>query len=270
MKIHRAAACRTIAITTIAILLSGRSFSQAERETSRIKKPLIYQIGNVVHINAVGPRPLLRALDALEEKYGWVVDYEDPEYPTDSDLTTNPQNLSQRRHANVRNSGGEGFSVEFKSGSTPDSSPDENSVLTAVVNAYNEGSAAAQFELRKENAQDGRFDVVGAAVRGQNDVTSSQQPILDLPITLTTERRSAEQTLVLICQKVSEQSKIPVTSAIADKSLAIATIAVGGNEEPARTLLSRALASIGAHFRWRLLYDSSGKSYELSVTGLSH
>lgn len=73
--------------------------------------------------------------------------------------------------------------------------------------------AAGQFELRKAKEQDGHFEVVGVAVRGQHDEFSSQQPILDLLITLTTERRSAEQTLVLICQKVSEQSKIPVTPA---------------------------------------------------------
>ena len=60
----------TIALTMIAILLAGRSFSQAEREASRIKKPLIYQIGNVVRLHAEGPRPLLRALDALRKSVG--------------------------------------------------------------------------------------------------------------------------------------------------------------------------------------------------------
>ncbi len=38
---------------------------------------------------------------------------------------------------------------------------------------------------------------------------------------------------------------------------------------PARTLLSRTLASAGDHLSWRLLYDASGKNYELSVAGRS-
>jgi hypothetical protein len=258
----------TIVLT---ISLSGRSFSQAEGETSRIKKPLIYQIGNVVRIHAEGPRPLLRALDALQEKYGWIVDYEDPEYPADAEGATNARSLPQRRHANARGSRGESFSVEFNVDPAPDSRPDENSVLTTVVNANNQGNAVAQFELRKEKDKehDGRFDVVGVDVHGQDDETHSQQPILDLPITLTTEPRSAAQTIVLICQKVSGQNDIPVTPVIADNLRGSGTVAVGGIEMQARTLLSRTLASMGDRLSWRLLYDSSGKSYELNITGLS-
>jgi hypothetical protein len=279
MRIRRAAVGRvrwllcTIVISTIAlaILLAGRSFSQAEGEISRIKKPLIYQIGNVVRIHAEGPRPLLRALDALQEKYGWIVDYEDPEYPADAEGATNARSLPQRRHANARGSRGESFSVEFNVDPAPDSRPDENSVLTTVVNAYNQGNAVAQFELRREKDKehDGRFDVVGVDVRGQNDETHSQRPILDLPITLTTEPRSGAQTIVLICQKVSGQNDVPVTPAIADNLRGTGTVAVGGIEVKARTMLSRTLASMGDRLSWRLLYDSSGKSYELSIIGLS-
>jgi hypothetical protein len=261
----------TIALTMIAILLAGRSFSQAEREASRIKKPLIYQIGNVVRLHAEGPRPLLRALDALHEKYGWIVDYEDPEYPAEAEGAKIPQSLPQRRHTNARSSRGESFSVEFNVDPAPDSRPDENSVLTTVVNAYNQGNAVAQFELRKENDKehDGRFDVVGIDVHGQNDETQRQQPILDLPITLTTEPRSAAQTIVLICRKVSGQNDVPVTSVIADNLRGNGTVTVGGIEVKARTMLSRTLASMGDRLSWRLLYDSSGKSYELSIIGLS-
>jgi hypothetical protein len=43
------------------------------------------------------------------------------------------------------------------------------------------------------------------------DATHSQGPILDLPITLAKEKRTAEQTIALICQKLNEKSKIPLT-----------------------------------------------------------
>src|SRR5271170_732454 len=52
----------------VLLSLSARGFSQTADATSHLKKPLIYQIGNVVHIHAEGERPLLRALDALREK----------------------------------------------------------------------------------------------------------------------------------------------------------------------------------------------------------
>ena len=60
-------------------LLVPSGFSQAEPGPA-IKKPLIYQIGQMVHINAAGSRPLLQAVDALQQKYAWIVDYEDPQY----------------------------------------------------------------------------------------------------------------------------------------------------------------------------------------------
>ncbi len=164
-------------------LLSARVFSEATRATSHIKKPLIYQIGSVVHINAEGELPLLRALDALQEKYGWIVDYEDPIYA--AEMTTNAPNLPSRRHAMERNFMRQGFSVEFTVAPTPESPPDENSVLTTVVNAYNESNTAAQFELRNESDHQSdnenskppepRFDVVGISGGEGSGQTQGQQ-----------------------------------------------------------------------------------------------
>lgn len=276
MNIHRAGVnwTRWLLHTVIVMtaVLPSRSFSQAEHATSHIKKPLIYQIGSVVHINADGPRPLLRALDALQEKYGWMVDYEDPQYPAASTSDTNPPSFPQRRHADARNSRRENFSVEFSVGPTPDSRPDENAVLTAVADAYDQSNSAAQFELRKEKEDGGRFDFVGVEVRDQHNEMQSQQPILDLPITLTTEPRSTEETIALICQKVGEHSKIAVTPSGIGGSVNFGgrvTVTVGGIEVPARTLLSSTLAAMKGRLSWRLLYDSGGKSYELNMTGLS-
>ena len=270
MRIRRAAGQRArwfyfaAILAVVAILLPARSVSQAAHTTSQIKKPLIYQVGNVVHIHAEGPRPLLRAIQALQDKYGWMVDYEDPQYPADLDLTTNAPSLPQRRHPNGGNLKGS-FSVEFNSGPAPDSPPDENSVLKIVVESYNQSDADGQFELRKE--QDGRFDVVGIGVRGQNGEVSSPGPILDLLITLKTKRRSVQETVALICQKVSQRSQIPAAPiGIADSVHGHGTVAVGGMTVSARTMLSRTLSAVREKpLSWRLLYDATGKSYELKL-----
>src|ERR1017187_5420808 len=95
---------------------------------------------------ADGPRPLLRALGALHEKYGWTVNCEDPQYPAESRPPTNPR----WRHPNAGSFRGDSFSgIQHRA--APDSRPDENSVLTIVVDAYNQRNAIAQFELRQEN-----------------------------------------------------------------------------------------------------------------------
>jgi hypothetical protein len=261
-------------LSIVLLSLAGRSFCQAANATSHLKKPLIYQIGNVVRINADGERPLLRALDALQEKYGWVVDYEDPRHPADADGAGNADALPSRRHAGARNSRREALSVEFTVGPASDSFPDENTVLTTVVNAYNEGNAVMQFELRNGSdnqnggQQERRFDVLGIIVSDHQNETQNQRPILDAPITVTKRPRTAEQTLALICQQVSERSKIPVTVGAIDGTVGGSReVAIGGVEVLARTLLSITLASMGDHLSWRLLYDSASKSYELSVNG---
>ncbi len=64
----------------MSVVLAGISASALGQARSELKKPLIYQIGTTVHINAYGPRPLLQTVEALQEKYGWLVDYEDPHY----------------------------------------------------------------------------------------------------------------------------------------------------------------------------------------------
>ena len=251
----------------VPILLVSEGFSQgAPQPGPAIKKPLIYQIGQIVHINATGSRPLLQAVDALQEKYGWIVKYEDPQYPAAIGGAATPPSPPNRRHPNARNSEMTGFSVEFNV--TANSRPDEQTVLALVVDANNQSNDAGQFELRKE--KDGSFVVVGVGVRSPQGETSSQQPILDSLISLEAERRSTRETIALICQKVSQLSKIQVTANDAADSLSgRAIVVVGGADVQARTLLSRILASMGRNLYWRLLYDSSAKSYELSISSLS-
>lgn len=250
----------------VPILLTPKGFSQAAPQPGpAIKKPLIYQIGQIVHINATGSRPLLQAVDALQEKYGWIVEYEDPQYPAAIGGAATPPSPPNRRHPNARTNGTTGFSVQFNGGPTPDSRPDEQTVLALVVDANNQSNDAGQFELRKE--KDGSFVVDGVGVRSPQGETSSQQPILDSLISLKAERRSARQTIALICQKVSQQSKIQVTAdGVADSLPERETVAVGGVGVPARTLLSRTLASMGGKLYWRLIYDSNEKSYQLSIS----
>ncbi len=262
----------------IALLLPSRSFSQEQRAASHIKKPLIYQIGRVVHISADGPRPLLRAINALQEKYGWIVDYEDPQYQAEATRPSNPR----WRHPNVGRFRGEGFSVEFNTGPNPESRPDENSVLTTVVDAYNQGNAVTQFRVLREKLNNNsdnnkdeaiRFDVVGVVVRDQQDTSPTERPVLDLPITLAKETRSAERTIALICKTINEKSEVPVVlNANAGNTDDThvrwqAAVAVGGVGQPARTLLSRTLTAMGDRLYWRLLYDPDAMRYELDLSG---
>ena len=250
------------------LLLASSSFAQAPQQSNpALKKPLIYQIGQVVHINAGGPRPLLQAIDALQQKYGWVVDYEDPQYPSAMAGAANRPSPPNRRHANIAGTSENAFSVQFNVGPTPNSRPDEEAVLTTVIDAYNQSGGAAEFKLLKE--RDAGFAVVGIGVRDTNNEIASRQPVLDSPISLASERRSAGETIALICRKVSQASKVPIAVNPAESLQENASVAVGGSGVPARTLLSRTIEAMGEKLYWRLIYDADDKNYVLSISRLS-
>ena len=228
-----------------------------------IKKPLVYQIGRYVHINASGARPLLQAIDALQQKYGWIVDYEDPEYLSAPGTAVNGPTPSHMRHAYAQGSHGDSFSVQFPA--APNSVPDEASVLTTVVDAYDQSDGGAEFKLIKENGA--RFAVVGVGARGDNGETVSQPPILDTPVTLAKEQRSARETIALICQRVSEAGKVKVSL---DVNFTYGeTVMVSGVNTPARALLSQTLLTLGGSLYWRLIYEAERKNCGLSIQKLS-
>jgi len=247
------------------LLLTSNSFAQAPQQTNpALKKPLIYQIGQVVHLNAGGPRPLLQAIDALQQKYGWVVDYEDPQYSAAVAGAANRPSPPNRRRANMVGNSENAFSVQFNVGPTPDSRPDEATVLTTVIDAYNQSGGVAEFKLLSEHGAG--FAVVGIGVRDvNNNEIASQQPVLDSPISLASERRSAGETIALICRKVSQASRVPISVNPAENLDGNAGVVVGGSSVPARTLLSHALLSRGEKLYWRLIYDAGGKNYVLSI-----
>jgi hypothetical protein len=253
------------------IILLSRANSMGQASTvshAELKQPVIYQIGQRVHIHAAGSRPLLRAIDALQEKYGWLVNYEDAAYasaPVDDGTSPSPTN---RRRANVSDVGDSDFSVEFDAGALPGGQREEEQVLTAVIDAYNEGKSKTRFMIRKE--KNGTFDVIGIAAGDAGEEGSNPAPILDRPINFSVKRRSARDTLALICRQLSLAGKLDVFYNAAGSNFPQeVSVSEGGSDIPARALLSRTLEGTGGRLYWRLLYDPAAKSYELTVMRLA-
>lgn len=227
-----------------------------------MKKPLIYEIGEYLHINASGPRPLLQAVDALQQKYGWVIDYEDPHYSVPLESAASTASPPNRRHSMAQQGGENGFSMQFNIGSNSAKAPDETALLQAVIDANNQSSAAGQFKLLKQEG--GTFAVVGVSARGADGQVANQQPILDTPITLAKTRRTAASTITLISHHLSEDAKLPVATQLST-GLFQYLAEVGGSATPARTLLVETLAGSKAKTYWQLLYDPQSKSYQLNI-----
>jgi hypothetical protein len=242
------------AVFLIVILVAFQAFSQTAQNTGPyLKQASISEAGGTVRINANSARPLAQVLDALQRKYGWVVDYEEPQYVSQMDTVEAPGGASQSLPS------GGSFSVEF-----PASAPDEEKTLRLVVDSYNHSKNPGRFELRR-GAQNS-FYVVGTAAHDQKGGIAQQQVLLDFPVTLTTQERTLADTVNLICQETAAQGHTPVTLGVSPTGLlAHNTAKIGGTKVSARDLLSESLTATHHSLYWRLLFDPSSKGYFLNI-----
>jgi hypothetical protein len=245
-------------LSCASLLTVSRLLSQTAHETkSYWKQAEISETATTIHIAANSPRPLAQMLDALREKYGWVVSYEDPQFLSKLDLAEadDPRNHALKSHV----PGGGAFSVEFPSGAV-----EEEKTLQLVVDSYNRSGNPGRFELRKSEAQ--KFSVVGVEARDRRGQLSHQRAIFDLPITLATRQRTASDTLLLICRKITAQRGIAVSVGISPRKVLDQTpVTVGGTNISARDLLLQTLTATRSAFYWRLLFDPNSNGYVLDI-----
>ena len=234
------------------------------------RQATISQTAGTVHIAASSPRPLEQTLDALQQKYGWVVNYEDPQYVSHTDFIDAPGDPS---HAQVPAGGNFGVNIPASTSvpaststgpATPATVPDEEKALRLVLDAYNHSKNPGQFELR--GTSQGNFSAVGTAAHDETGAMAQQQVLFDLLVTLPTEERTIVDTVTLICQAVAQQSHISVTLGIYPRTLIAHTqVKAGGTKVSARELLQQSLLSAHRNLYWRLLYDPGSKGYFLSI-----
>lgn len=240
-------------IVLTAMVLPFFCVAAAQEKASYLKQAEVVEKRDTVQIVANSPRPLLQVLDALRQKYGWVVDYEDPQFTSDLDLVKGMGPDKQTLPAGGR------FVVEF-----PTRNPEKEKILQLVVDAYNKSNNPGQYELRRSD-QD-HLATVGTQARDAKGQLVHQEPVFDDPITIPMGSRSLSATLRLICQVIAEHRKIPVTLGVIPRHLADDTqVEAGGTKVSARDLLRQSLAVSSHRSYWRLLFDPSFKGYWLDV-----
>jgi hypothetical protein len=209
-----------------------------------------------VHVAVSSPRPLAQALDSLQQKYKWVVDYEDPKFLAKLDLAEAQGPVKQMLPA--------GHQLKFD---FPASGIEEGKVLQSLVDAYNASDNPGRFELQKGEAD--QFYVVGTQARNLKGQLSPQDPLLDAPVTLVKRKRTIEETVKLICLRAGERQHIHVTIGILPRKFTQYTpVQLGGTQIPARMLLLQALAASNRRLYWRLLFDPNTKGYVFDVHAL--
>lgn len=253
----------------VTLLIASHVFPQEHSKKSYLNKAVISQNGDTVYIFANAPRPLAQVLDALEKKYWWKVNYEDPRLTSDLDLVDDvgPRYLEAHPGARAPIPGGGAFGVDFPSGSASGKPPDEYSTLQVIIDAYNHSGNPGRFELRRDDK--GNFDVVGIAAYDNRGDLVQQKPVLDVAITVAAEERIMSNTIELIRESLAQRiSTRVINGALGENLLRQLTVTAGGREEPARTVLRRTLSALSATqggLRWRLFYDPDSGDYALNV-----
>ncbi len=236
-------------------LTLGGQAKDARGENAYAKQATISENGGKIHIVANDSRPLLQALEALQQRYGWRIDYEDPQYISKPDFQEQP---ASETSSGRRVPGGGAFIADFPAGSAPDSPPDEQKTLQLVVDAYNQSNNPGRFEVRQYAE---RFIVVGTSAHDAEGKISPTPPLLDSKITFRAEERTVSDTFDLICKKISELGAMKVSSGIIPFGLDRSQVTVGGQESSARSYVEDLIKATGRKMCWRLLFDPESKSY---------
>jgi hypothetical protein len=228
----------------------------AEKPASYLKQAVVTQNADTIHVSANSPRPLLQALDALQQKFGWVVDYEDPRYISHMDYidVSGDETRPQVPAGGI-------FAVDVSAKAA------EADTLRLVVNSYNQSENPGRFEVRA--GEQNRFYVVGTGAHDSKGSVSAQQALLDVSVTIPNRQRTIAETINLICGAAAKQAHTTVTLGVSPRNfLEHAQAKIGGAKVPARDLLLQCLAATHRNLYWRLLFDPSSKGYFLDIHAL--
>jgi hypothetical protein len=267
---------RILGFCVLFIGIASFVLAQSPTKPSFMNAAVVQHNGTSGTLTANDPRPLMQAIEAISQEYGWTVDYEDPPYRSQFDLVDDTDPIWRANHPTakgvVRVSGGL-FQTNFPEPSTISGNDVEEQVLQKLVADYNSSGNPAKFIVRKQ--AEGRYAVIGVSRRDDAGRDQSINAPLDTAISFPVQEREARATLRLIADSVTAKSGVKVylgMTGLSSDPLQEATLTIGGSNVPARMLLFQALDSVSStspHFRgifvWEFLFDADMNAYYLNL-----
>ncbi|MGH6839750.1 MAG: hypothetical protein ACREDT_13330, partial [Methylocella sp.] len=212
------------------------------------------------------------AVQELEKRYGWQINYEDPPYVhysdivevTDADGHVVPVRSQSELQAmgNTRTLGPKGGSLTF---TLPSADPDEMAAVEALVKSYNEGHRG--FEFAVVQGAGGMLHVVPRQARGLSGNLEPVTPVLDTVITIEPKERTSWELLKEVFKKVSIATNTRVEfGTVSYNMLFRSKTSIGGSGKTARSILEQ---WIGGALSWQLLNAPGTKVYLFNITQVS-
>lgn len=231
---------RAISVLRIVLVIAGLGIAgEAPRGA---QEPTLVIVDN--------PRPLMAAVDVVEERCHCAVTYEDPRWQADQ-LIDVSSTVSHRPGARVRVPRGGRFDVAF---------PDDSFAAPFQVDAALE-EAVTQYEQQ--------FPGMGVFAVVKDGTAFSVRPrgssVLDAPVTPPAGARSIGDIVAATLEQAGAASGVHIGLGLAPLNALKMKITMKGDAEPARSVLNQALAAMGRKMSWRLLYDDGMGQYYLSI-----
>ena len=208
-------------------------------------------------------RPLARAIDEIEQRFGWTVTYEDPPYENANEIEDVTERVRRDGKAYPRVIVPRGGAFRFTYPPPYDTGAPRHPghVLDALLSQYEASGNPGAFRLL---ADEHWFHVVPRAVLDVNGLQRDHASVLETSIEVDPGERSLSQAVDAIAAQITARGT-PVTVGSLPINLFLQTrVRIDGRRDSARAILRRALAVARLPVTWRLYYDPGIRKYVLN------
>lgn len=220
-----------------------------------------------VLVSGESGRPLQEVVDALRQRHGWLVSYEDPPFEADQDLVDVTAAVRRDGHLERKVFVPRGGPFTFIYDLRAAVAEGPVSILRALTDDYALTDNPGTFDVR---ATPPLFHVVPTSVRGRDGRVRPITSILDTRVTLIEGRRSVATLLDEVTGDVSRQIGVRVSvGVVADNLLLQTFVQSAAVNESARQVITRALATVNRPATWDLRYAPRVGVYMMGVVYLS-
>jgi hypothetical protein len=203
------------------------------------------------------PRPVAKAIEELNNRYGWQITYEDLPYAQMSampDVTPAVEESAAGATRTLATSGSLTFAL-------PSAHQAQPGMIEDLVKAYNASSSGNAFAV-VHGAK--LLHVVPQKVIGVSG--EAARPVLDTAIKVEPKDRTALELIEEVCNKVSAAAHTNVVVGTVPTNMLINQhTSLGGSGAPARSILESLVLELGAPVSWQLFYDPEYKLYALNI-----
>lgn len=214
------------------------------------------------------PRPVYAAVLQIEERFGWVVTYEDTRYLHPSDIVDVTERVRRDGKMSDRVLGMRNGTIDFTYEPQPGATIDEQvgAILQETVARSRAGGNTGDFRV---DWVSGGYHVVPIAMKGKSGAMEPFESPLEARITLPYRQEDALQAMLRIVQAITRTSGITVNRGVMPLSMERTRVALEAHNDPARDVLWRTIQSISPNLSWELLCGARDNgTCHLSIHGV--